>query len=300
MPWSSAHSAAAVDWPRSVEGDQERIVLYVGERGLGRCGHEYGNLAAGGLQDRQGEVREGRTDEEVCSPVEQLLGRHTGGGGVAADVLDPDLDGRAVDAADAVDKVGEVRHQLGAGYVNEADHVAEVHGHADPDGLAGGRGSTVAQIRVQGRPDVDSLIDRLRSRHGLLHGRLRSGSSRVSLSLSGSGLSLSRFQLCLKRGDDRGVYGSLGLSHGGLERRLSVSCPGGGSFCLSRSRVGLSLSHIGLSLSLSRSRLSRSRLSRGSFCLSRGLRRPQPEPQPRRPRWCLGLRRRRHRHRRLQ
>ena len=191
-------------------------------------------------------------------PVEQLLGGHTGGGGVAADVLDPDLDGRAVDAADAVDQVGEVGHQLGAGDVDEADHVAEVHGHADPDRLAGRRGPAVVEIGVQGGPDVDGLDHGLRPRHSRLRGRgLRrslSLSSRSGLS-RGSRLSLSRFQLGFEFGHDVGVDGSLSLCHGGLQGSLGLRGP-----C----RSSLSLSSRFLSRSLSLSSLSLS--SRGSSC----------------------------------
>ena len=241
-----------------VEGHQERVVLDVGERGLGRGGHEDRHLASGGLQDGQGEVGEGRADEEVGPPVEQLLGSHTGSGGVATDVLDPDLDGRAVDAADAVDQVGEVGHQLGAGDVDEADHVAEVHGHADPDRIAGGGGPAVGEVGVEGGPDVDSLDHRLRPRHGRLSSsRLGGGLSLSSLRSSSRGLSLSlsRFQLGLELGHDVGVDGSLSLFHGGLQCSLGLrgSCRG-----------SLSLSSRFLSRSLSLSSLSLS--SRGSSC----------------------------------
>ena len=206
----------------------------------------------------QGEVGEGRADEEVSPPVEQLLGGHAGGGGIAADILDSDLDRRAVDTTDAVDQVGEVGHQLGAGDIDEADNVAEVHGHADPYGIAGRRGPAVGEIGVQGGPDVDGLDHGLRPRHSRLRGR----GLRLSLSLSsrgglsrGSRLSLSSFQLGLELGHDIGVDGSLSLFHSGLQCSLGLSGP-----C--RCSRGLSSRFLSRGLSLSSLRLS----SRGSSC----------------------------------
>ena len=106
---------------------------------------------------------------------------------------------------------------------------------------------------------------------------LSRGGGLIGLSLSGGGLSLSRFQGGLKLGDDLGVYGSLGRSHGRVESCLSLSRggrsllgPSGGRISLSLSGGGLSLSRGGLSLSRGRGGLSLG-LSRGGVAVCNGL-----------------------------
>ena len=97
---------------------------------------------------------------------------------------------------------------------------------------------------------------------GSSSGLLSRSGSRIGLSLSLGGLSLSRFQGRLELGDDRGVYCPLSFGQSRIESCLGLG--GGGS-----SSVGLSLGRIGLGLGGGGSSLSRGdvglsgRLSRG-------------------------------------
>ena len=110
-------------------------------------------------------------------------------------------------------------------------------------------------------------LSRSRSRGLSRSGRslLSRSGSRIGLSLSGGGLSLSRFQGRLQFGDDLGVYGSLGFRQGRVESSLGLGRGGRSLLGPSGSRIGLGLSRGSIGLSLSRLGLSRGRgsLSRG-------------------------------------
>ena len=104
------------------------------------------------MQDRECEVGEWWADEEVCAPVEEFL---SGESGVVANFGDADFDWTAVNATGAVGQFGDVGHEVGAGDVDEADNVGEVHRHADLDGVTGGCIGAVVEVGAEDAVDVD-------------------------------------------------------------------------------------------------------------------------------------------------
>ena len=115
---------------------------------------------------------------------------------------------------------------------------------------AGGHGRVVARELRLGEPlqlqrDVDHFLrDGLGFGHGFLHGRFGLGCGRLGLSLSSCGrvgFGLGRVPFRFERGNNLGVYGSLGLGHGRLEGCLGLGSPGGSRVGFGRGRVSLGL-----------------------------------------------------------
>ena len=157
MPCSRAHSAAADDIWMSSKVTRNELIAASARVGSVDAATNSGTSPSVVCRIGQGEVGEGRADHEVGTPVDELLG---GQGGVVADLGDTHLDRATVDAAVAVGQLGDERHQVRAGDVDEADDVAEVHGHADPDRIAGRGLGAVLEIGAEDAVDVDRAAGR--------------------------------------------------------------------------------------------------------------------------------------------
>ena len=136
-----------------VEGHKVRVDRRISEGGLGGRSHEQRHLATGDLQDRQSEVGKGWTDDELCPPVEQLLGGKTG---VVTNLGHTNLDRAAIDSAAAVDQLGNVGHQVRTRNVDEPDDITEVHRHAHTNRITRRHSSTTGQVSPQNRINIQT------------------------------------------------------------------------------------------------------------------------------------------------